>query len=696
MTRQGVNLFVIFALLSIAIAKSPPGPSPWSAYASKPVYARALGPPGGIGSITVPYKPKVSPFFPKFVDPSMMIAKKTDMLSNFFGGTYPGTLTSFYGPAKPAPSYADDTSKDVNDLEEILGDKSSSPLKRGIFGPVVPKVGPVAPKFGPFGPKFGPGSLPFTPFGPFGGKFGSYDGSDVSGSSETATNSFDSRRKRSITDTASVTPPPYPGLGPIAEESEDDTAGIPKSFFPGMFGPFGSFKPVSPFAASPVVDPTIFISKKKSFLDSLFKTLATSTPATAAAAAVTDAPVAKPTDFPADFWSSFETVTAAPPVAKSTVVPPGYWAPSAIIPGPLEYSNKVSDFLDKLFDSIKLNKTTVSPKIARSLISENEFPTTKVARSVDDFTTISAAKDAIVDSIIDELTSLKTDMFNTMNDFIAAQTPAVPVSPFPTKPTKPGKVGKPIKPTSPFKAAFASMWAPPPPVDTTLPFKQKMTVLSQVFDMLTGLQKNITLAIQDSIAKSSSSSADATSDDLNAVQSLASSTDVAAQLNSTLLDAIKNKLDSLDAPAPVDPFYVGKYARALSSSSSPGSGTPFWANSPSATEKRQANYDGNGDDDDDVYEEYQHNQNNNNNNHDQFKRGVKMAMHQGYQSMPPGTIESVQAGGGSVPGHQGGGIKLLEQENGNYEDYSNQWTNWVEYMKNQNEGRRNNHHHNRH
>ena len=36
-----------------------------------------------------------------------------------------------------------------------------------------------------------------------------------------------------------------------------------------------------------------------------------------------------------------------------------------------------------------------------------------------------------------------------------------------------------------------------------------------------------------------------------------------------------------------------------------------------------------------------------------------MQMHQGYQSMPPGTVESVQAGGNSVPGHQGGGFKLL-------------------------------------
>lgn len=36
MTRQGVYSFVIFALLSIAIAKPPPGPSPWSSFASKP------------------------------------------------------------------------------------------------------------------------------------------------------------------------------------------------------------------------------------------------------------------------------------------------------------------------------------------------------------------------------------------------------------------------------------------------------------------------------------------------------------------------------------------------------------------------------------------------------------------------------------------------------------------------------------
>jgi hypothetical protein len=40
-------------------------------------------------------------------------------------------------------------------------------------------------------------------------------------------------------------------------------------------------------------------------------------------------------------------------------------------------------------------------------------------------------------------------------------------------------------------------------------------------------------------------------------------------------------------------------------------------------------------------------------------RSIKMAVHQGYQSLPPGSEELLQAGGGSTPQkHEGGGIKL--------------------------------------
>lgn len=41
-----------------------------------------------MGTINVPYMSK-SPMFPKFVDPKMMIAKKTELLNNLFAGLGP-------------------------------------------------------------------------------------------------------------------------------------------------------------------------------------------------------------------------------------------------------------------------------------------------------------------------------------------------------------------------------------------------------------------------------------------------------------------------------------------------------------------------------------------------------------------------------------------------------------------------------
>lgn len=62
---------------------------------------------------------------------------------------------------------------------------------------------------------------------------------------------------------------------------------------------------------------------------------------------------------------------------------------------------------------------------------------------------------------------------------------------------------------------------------------------------------------------------------------------------------------------------------------------------------------------DDDLQSYLGYENNPRHDHKQYTRGVKMQMHQGYQSLPAGSVESVQAGGGSTPEHQGGGIKLL-------------------------------------
>lgn len=95
------------------------------------VYERSIGP--GLDTIQVPFSSKTSPFFPKFVDPKSMIAKKTDMLTNMFGG---------YDPA-------------MSNMQPVQ--------KRSLFTPFRP--------FSPFSP--------FSPFnslayGAYGGPFSAY------------------------------------------------------------------------------------------------------------------------------------------------------------------------------------------------------------------------------------------------------------------------------------------------------------------------------------------------------------------------------------------------------------------------------------------------------------------------------------------------------------------------------------------
>lgn len=81
--------------------------------------SRALGPPpiSGIGTITVPYMPK-SPMFPKFVDPKMMISKKTDLLSNLFGGL---------GPVDTSGSVGDSSYYSTLGATETIGKTSTIP-----------------------------------------------------------------------------------------------------------------------------------------------------------------------------------------------------------------------------------------------------------------------------------------------------------------------------------------------------------------------------------------------------------------------------------------------------------------------------------------------------------------------------------------------------------------------------------------
>ncbi|XP_032665818.1 uncharacterized protein LOC116841683 isoform X2 [Odontomachus brunneus] len=625
MLRQKA-LLPFICLLAFAAAL-PPG-APWTNFIPKPVYSRALGPMGpmGMDTISVPYMAKPS-MFPKFVDPKTMISKKTDMLSNLFGGLGPvaynpadgkpitvpyGASGSPYDNVGVADNTLFSTKRDTLQVgkEKTFDGSSGTMSKRGMFGPFTPKFGPMAPKFGPI-----------TPF----------SSADMMADYAPAGKDFFSRRRRSVVGAPADSAPTLGLAAPSsflkgtdsAEGAADATAvagDAPKESLPGMFGPFGG--PFGgPFAGpfggpvGPMVDPSMMMTKKTTFLDTLFKSLATSTAAPPTA-----------TDVPAP---------------KSTIVPPSYWMPSSIIPDPSEYTSKVSDFLDKLFDSIKLNTTAKvaddssdsseakSAFMMRSL-KPDDAAAERTARASQDLSAIETAKDSVVDAILSELGNLKSDMMGTLSDLIAYEKASAAASAAAAK--------KPFKP-------FAGIFPSKPTVDPTLPFQQRMTVLSQVFDTLIDLQRNITAATNNAMttnANAADNSEESTPKSPSAVG--------ASSFNATLLDAVLKKLSAVVTPAPyaASDMKVGSVITSRALSKGPMS---FWVSYPEngATAKRQVDdysyFDRNDDDD----------------RRRQFTRGVKMQMHQGYQSLPAGSVESVQAGGGSTPGHQGGGIKLLIQ-----------------------------------
>lgn len=359
---------------------------------------------------------------------------------------------------------------------------------------------------------------------------------------------------------------------------EPESAGTPKQMIPGMFGPFGPFKP---FAGATEL-----------------------------------------------------------PIPKSTIVPADFWLPSSIFPGPTEYTDKVSSFLQKLFDNLKLNKTA-SPLeggfenalFKRSVLEADSSPEKTLApRSIDDVKSLAAAKEIISDSIVAELAELKADLVGALNDYIVYEKTAALAA----------GAKKPVKPISPFAAFFAK-----PTVDPALPFKQRITVLSQVFDMLTDLQKNVSSAVQDAI-KVSNETFDL--EEPQIAQTAAPRTDFFSAANPNVSDPSKAAFTDLEksfvsGPNPI--IFPADFQAALNARILSNYLAPFYASRPDPPTAAKRNVDND-------YQEIS-----DENNRDQYKRLVHMNMHQGYQSMPPGTIESVQAGGGSVPGHQGGGIKLL-------------------------------------
>lgn len=543
-----------------------------------------------------------------------MIEKKTDFLGNLFSGVGPAA----YGGAETP----------------------ETPEKRS---------------FATFGPKFG--GYPFAPppYGyPYGFPFAGPKFAAPGFLSAAEQSPEQSRRKRSPVDditqdsTADVTkpdvnagnppapPPPYPGLSSIPEENEEIVANVqlqklvynpaavdsavPKEFMPFAFAPF-----------APTVDPAFFMSKKTTFLDALFKSLA------AQATSTTPAPV---TDAAMEFTT---------PTPKPTIVPPGFWAPS-LIPSPTDYPAKVSVFLQKLFESIQ-NKTAAAAAAAAATaetITDDDDDVTfdqfvgsnKVVRSVDDVDAIAAAKDTISESILTELSSLKNEIVATVTDLITYQ--------------KAYAANVPAKSLKPKPEGFPTFW-PKPVFDVTLPFQQRIDVLGSIFDTLIDLQRNITTAVQEA-AKAKAAEATTPEPQPEQFDSGAFGNPAfgasSPRINLTVLEDINSKLAELQAASTKKPYtgFVPTYGAI-----------PFWA-AFAAKDASAGKYDAKRqipDEEYDYSQVFEHQNDRHDDRHDNYKRAVKMQMHQGYQSLPAGSIESIQAGGGSVPGHQGGGIKLL-------------------------------------
>ncbi|KAH0561167.1 uncharacterized protein LOC123264914 isoform X1 [Cotesia glomerata] len=682
-----ISICIFSILVNLVIAKIPPSFSLWKEPAKNAVYLRSLGlpPVPGMDTINIPYVPKPL-FFPKFVDPKVMIAQKTELLKNLFGGlgpvNYPITDPSddslTFEKTKPflyATSNEIEPSEDIGKLENILKNdkKETDNVKRGTFGSKFGLFGPVNSKFFPSSPKFPSGlsySYPET-------KFNDFD----------STNSL-ARRKRSImspmtnvpTDQGSFSP--YPEVDPIFQYPEYYNFSAPQPYFPSVLGPVGSYPGYGPFYATPMIDPaSMFTAKKTAFLNQFFKSLGPS-----ASNPETDMPY----NNPESFWSPSinAEVTTEIPVPKSTIVPPGFWAPSSIVPAPGEYTTKVSFFLDKLFKSIT-NKTAakaassskISPSImARSINDLLNDPSNRIARSIDDVQTLSITKDAIVDSIIAELGSLKTDMLNNFDDFTIAQQLSM------------ASMGK--NSAKPFKTGFSGLYKSTS-TDFSLPYKQKMMVLSKVFDSLTELHKNISSAVSDAIKSNMDEESDK-SDKYFEQKSM---------LNETSADTVQNKAMKMNSPMTYqDPalFYQAfspSYQQQFPFYQPPTPvqpTEPFWmafvkAKSTTPKPKKMKGTKREVESDFENYYPSEDYDNEDENKREKYKRAVKMFMRQG---LPPGTIENIQAGGGSESGHQGGGMNLFNRHN--YEDnypYRKKWSDWTDNYHSSYRDHQHKHHH---
>ncbi|XP_046999887.1 uncharacterized protein LOC124615799 isoform X1 [Schistocerca americana] len=367
-----------------------------------------------------------------------------------------------------------------------------------------------------------------------------------------------------------------------------------------------------PFAplvnGAPVFSPTYFITKKNEFLAKLFQTLNTTNPsATGYSGSGVDT-----TAYPYFLAQLFDYLNYSNTGKDSAYSSPKRHSPDS-------EKIRVSD-LEKFLRIISDNSDSEGSSTT-DLFSERSV-------TMADPVNIQNAKDMFVNNILGELANIKNSMLQAASEVVQQQKL---VSTSPASGKKPGTTyGSPYKM---WGKAAAGM----PTADPLQPFVTKMTYLSHLFDTLTQLEKNMTSAIEQEAALGAQKSTDnevisnnrrglsggVTNSDLAALQlcgangelpltELTSLTNEPATADTLTSDNLLNKSKKL---------FCHLLAKA-GAGKQKGNGVP-------STEP--------------------------------VARSIKMAVHQGYQSLPPGTEELLQAGGGGggeTQNQEGGGLKL--------------------------------------
>jgi hypothetical protein len=470
---------------------------------------------------------------------------------------------------------------------------------------------------------------------------------------------------------AFATPPPAPTVKPTI---------VP----PGFWVPTTVTKPAGLFGPSvPLVDPAQFIDKKTAFLNKLFSTLnITVTAAPVTTPEPTLDPVTeyqqKVADFLDKLFSAIINNGSDDATAARRALAAGDKTAAEDLKNFQGAVNGVEDSTTNFESKIDNRETHESgPFIRRSVDTANDTSTTAHQLPVD---ALLNAKDKVVDTIIAQMGGIKNNILDTLAELLAKQKEAAATPPPTPAPKK--KPGPPFGPGGPYGiggpfgpwAKLATATTTPKPTPDPEPFQKKVEFLGQVFDTLTTLEKDVTEALDQAVIEAAAAGAATTAATPTTPETKPTAAASQTKNGTYLIDLIRSKLIELANPSePSDTtgqatliHQVPKYARAIKPTLSDPAPTivepSFWipdtaadvpvgpgyyiGKTQSFLSKLFASKLATADDDETAAANK--------------VRSIKMAVHQGYQSLPPGTEEVLQAGGGSTPEkHEGGGIKLL-------------------------------------